>query len=102
MANTAQGEREPASWYIYIVRCADASLYTGIATDVQRRLAEHNAGSGARYTRSRRPVKLVHVENADDRSSAQRREHQIKQLPTADKRALINESMAEDSSSQQP
>ena len=68
-------------WAVYLVRCADGSLYTGVATDVARRIAEHNAGTGARYTRARGPVVLVHQEPAGDRSAAQRREAAIKRLP---------------------
>lgn len=79
------------SWQVYIVRCADDSLYTGIARDVERRIAEHNAdnGLGASYTRSRKPVTLVYQEAAADRSAASRREYQIKQLSRAEKLALV-------------
>ena len=79
-------------WYVYILRCADGSLYTGIATDVMRRLDEHKTGvrSAAKYTRARRPVKLVYQEPQDSRSAAARREYQIKQLPRAEKEALIS------------
>jgi putative endonuclease len=79
------------SWQVYIVRCADDSLYTGIARDLERRIAEHNAdkGPGASYTRSRRPVTLVYREVAADRSAASRREYQIKQLSRVEKLALI-------------
>ena len=78
-----------APWHFYIVRCADASLYTGIATDVAVRVGEHNAGAGAKYTRSRLPVELVYTEEAADRSAALRREAAIKKLSASDKRALI-------------
>lgn len=78
------------SWAVYIVRCADATLYTGIAVDVERRIAQHNAGSGARYTRSRRPVVLVYVEEQPDRSVASKREWAIKQLARKDKERLIS------------
>jgi putative endonuclease len=77
-------------WYVYIVRCRDDSLYTGVARDLQQRLSQHNQGKrGARYTRSRRPVELVYQETAPDRSTAQRREYQIKQLSAQQKRTLI-------------
>ncbi len=84
---------EPASapaWCVYMLRCADGTLYTGITTDVRRRIAEHNGegGPGARYTRSRRPVQLVYVEAAANRAEASRREAAIKQLDRADKLAL--------------
>src|SRR6185369_11443765 len=75
-------------WAVYLVRCADGSLYTGEATDVARRVAQHNAGTGARYTRARRPVALVHQEPAADRPAALRREWALKQLPRAQKERL--------------
>ncbi len=78
------------AWQVYIVSCRDDTLYTGITTDLIRRLAEHNSGkNGARYTRSRRPVTLVFSEPAASRSAAAQREWQIKQLTTAQKMALI-------------
>ncbi|MCK5725923.1 MAG: GIY-YIG nuclease family protein [Thiotrichaceae bacterium] len=76
-------------WFVYILRCADKSLYTGITTDIQRRLKEHNGVGGARYTRSRQPVILVYQESADCRSSASQREYAIKQLSKKQKEALI-------------
>jgi uncharacterized protein (TIGR02453 family) len=76
-------------WFVYILRCADGSLYTGIARDPERRLAEHNGKRGAAYTRARRPVRLVYQEGAPDRSSASRREWAIKQLHRTEKLALI-------------
>ena len=69
-----------SDWYVYMLRCADESLYTGIATDIEARVAKHNTGKAAKYTRSRRPVVLVYQETAADRSTAQRREAEIKQL----------------------
>ncbi len=80
----------PAAWFVYLLRCADGTLYTGITTDIDRRLAEHNGegGLGARYTRSRRPVELAYVEPADCRAAAARREASIKQLDRARKLAL--------------
>lgn len=76
------------SWTVYIVRCADQTLYTGIARDVASRVAEHNAGRGAKYTRGRVPVELVYTEHAESRSAAQRREREIKRLRPIVKRAL--------------
>lgn len=69
-------------WFVYVVRCADDTLYTGITTDTQRRMDEHNAGapSGARYTRNRRPVTLAYVESAANRGVATQRERAIKKL----------------------
>ncbi|MFB6219481.1 MAG: GIY-YIG nuclease family protein [Halobacteriaceae archaeon] len=74
--------------HVYVVACADGSYYTGYTTDVARRLAEHNAGEGAKYTRGRTPVELVHVEAFERRSAALRREHEIKQLDPEAKAAL--------------
>lgn len=74
--------------YVYIVECADGSLYTGYTTDVERRVAEHDAGDGAKYTRGRTPVTLVHTEEYDTRSEAMSREYEIKQLSHEDKRQL--------------
>ena len=76
-------------WAVYIVRCADNTLYTGIARDIESRLAQHNSGKAAKYTRSRLPVELVFREDAADRSAALKREHAIKQLSTEEKRALF-------------
>lgn len=78
-----------AEWYVYIVQCADRSLYTGVATDVVARVATHNAGKGAKYTRGRRPVRLVFQEWAGTRGAALRREIAIKRLAAAAKRALV-------------
>lgn len=77
-----------ACWWVYVVRCADGSLYTGVARDLAARIAAHNAGRGARYTRGRGPVTVIHQEPASDRASAQRREAAIKRLPAAAKAAL--------------
>ena len=79
------------AWSVYIVRCADGTLYTGIATDVAARIAAHNRGSGAKYTRSRVSVELVYQEPAHDRGAAQKREHEIKRLAPEAKRALIDQ-----------
>lgn len=79
-----------ATWFVYMLRCADGTLYTGITTDIDRRLAEHNGegGVGARYTRSRRPVVLAYSELASSRAEASRREAAIKQLDRTRKLAL--------------
>ena len=76
-------------WYVYILRCADNTLYTGITTDPQRRLQEHNDGIGAKYTRGRGPLTMVHCESADSYSAALRREYAIKQMPRAQKEKLF-------------
>lgn len=66
--------------YCYIVECADGTFYTGWTTDLEQRVADHNAGRGSRYTRLRRPVKLVYFEHLSNRSEAMRREAQIKRM----------------------
>lgn len=75
--------------YVYILRCADGTLYTGSTTDLDRRLAAHNSGKGAKYTRSRRPVEMVYHEERADWSDALRREAEIKKLTRKEKLALI-------------
>jgi putative endonuclease len=76
--------------YVYVLRCADDTLYTGYTTDVERRVAEHDAGEGAKYTRGRTPVELVHVESFDSKSGAMSREYEIKQWSRAEKEQLID------------
>jgi len=76
-------------WYVYIVKCSDSSLYTGVTTDIKRRIDEHNAGKGASYTRARAPVSLVHNETHPDQSRALRREAEIKGWPRNKKLSLI-------------
>jgi putative endonuclease len=75
--------------FVYIVRCADGTYYTGWATDVARRLADHNAGRGGRYTRSRRPVTLIYREEVPDRQAAMRREATIKAYTRKRKERLV-------------
>jgi len=77
--------------YVYVLRCSDDSLYTGYTTDVQRRVEEHDAGEGAKYTRGRTPVELVHVESFASKSAAMSREYEIKQFSRARKERLIEE-----------
>lgn len=77
------------NWQVYIILCKDNSLYTGITTAVQRRFAQHLAGTGAKYFRGHSPLKLVYLEDGHDRSSASRREAEIKKLRPKDKRRLI-------------
>ena len=79
-------------WYTYIVKCSDNSLYTGITTDLERRVNEHNSSNkGAKYTKTRRPVKLVYNETHTDRSSSSKRESVIKKLSRTDKLKIIHE-----------
>lgn len=80
------------SWQVYILRCSDGTLYTGIAKDIDKRLDEHNSSAyGAKYTSGRRPVELVYSEPAASRSEAARREYQIKKMRLSAKIALIAE-----------
>jgi predicted GIY-YIG superfamily endonuclease len=79
-----------ARWFVYILRCGDGSLYTGISTDVAQRVATHNAGRGARYTRPRLPVTVVHVERKRSRSTALKREAAIKALSRTEKLNILN------------
>jgi predicted GIY-YIG superfamily endonuclease len=77
------------TWYVYLLRCGDGTLYAGATTDVESRLAAHGKGKGARYTRGRGPLALVHCERHQDRSAALRRERELKRLRRADKLALL-------------
>ena len=77
--------------WVYMLRCADGSLYTGWSTDVERRLARHRSGKGSRYTASRLPVELVYEAAMDDRSAARREEARIKALDRRAKLALVDE-----------
>lgn len=95
-ARTGQGKQRrspPASgrWFVYLLRCGDGSLYTGITTDVRRRCQQHNAGTASRYTRSRLPTRLVYQQIQPSRSTALQREAAIKKLSRSQKLALIRE-----------
>ncbi|MBQ2785667.1 MAG: GIY-YIG nuclease family protein [Oscillospiraceae bacterium] len=79
------------TWKVYILRCGDGSLYTGIAVDVQGRLAAHRSGKGAKYTRGRGPLELVYEEECPDKGTALKRELAIKALPREEKLKLIQE-----------
>lgn len=83
-------EKKSTIWFVYILRCADHSLYTGITTDLTRRCQQHNAGTGARYTRSRLPVRIEYHETQATRSLALKRELEIKAMSRVEKKALIN------------
>ncbi|ELZ19279.1 GIY-YIG nuclease family protein [Natrinema limicola] len=78
-----------AAHVVYVLECADGSLYTGYTTDLERRVAEHDAGDGAKYTRGRTPVELRYHERFDSKSAAMSREYEIKQLPRAEKEQLV-------------
>ena len=78
------------SWFLYVVQCSDGSLYTGVTTDIERRIREHNGSKrGAKYTCSRRPVKLVYVKDCRDRSEALREEYRFKSLSRKEKLKII-------------
>jgi len=84
-----KASRSGDEWFVYMVRCAGGSLYTGITKNVKRRCQQHNAGTASRYTRSRRPVRLVYQEVHPDQSSALKREAAIKAKTRQDKLAII-------------
>jgi len=75
--------------WVYVLECSDGSFYTGYTTDVERRVAEHDAGEGAKYTRGRTPVELVHSERFETRSAAMSREYEIKQFGRTEKERLV-------------
>ena len=75
--------------HIYVLECCDGTYYTGYTTDVERRVAEHDAGDGAKYTRGRTPVELRHTESFESKSAAMRREYELKQLSRAEKESLF-------------
>lgn len=83
-------EEGAVTWTVYMLECADGSLYTGITNDLDRRLAEHEAGKGARYTKGRRPFRLVYRETCQGRAEASRRETAIKSLDRAKKLLLFS------------
>ena len=79
------------TWWVYLLRCKDNSLYAGVTTDIDRRTGEHNNSKlGAKYTRARRPVSLAYLEQADDKSTACKREYQIRQLTKLKKEQLVS------------
>lgn len=83
-----------SSWYVYIVRCADSSLYIGITPNIEKRIALHNSGKGAKYTSGRGPVELLYNETHHDRSTATKREIELKKLSRKEKETLIAEAVA--------
>jgi putative endonuclease len=85
----ASSVRRRAVHHVYVLSCADGTYYTGYTTDVDRRVAEHDAGEGAKYTRGRTPVDLIHVEDYETRSAAMSREAEIKQLSRTEKESLV-------------
>ncbi|HIJ42247.1 MAG TPA: GIY-YIG nuclease family protein [Deltaproteobacteria bacterium] len=86
-------ENETVTWYVYMLICRDETIYTGVTTDPKKRLAEHNSGvNGAKYTRSRRPVSMVYLEEVPSRSDAASREYRLKRLSRQQKLRLIQSS----------
>jgi putative endonuclease len=81
-------------YYVYILQCADDTLYTGVTKDLEKRLAQHNSGRGARYTRGRLPVTLVYQEESSSIKSAMEREREIRRLPRSQKQKLIEKGQA--------
>ena len=84
-----KNKKSDATWFVYLMRCADNSLYTGITNDLPRRLEQHNAGTASRYTRSRLPVVLVYREPQENQSHALKRELAVKALSRQEKESLI-------------
>lgn len=79
------------SWSVYILKCGDGSLYTGITNDLSKRIEAHESGSGAKYTKGRGPFKLLYTETCEDRSAASKREMEVKSFSREDKLALCNQ-----------
>jgi putative endonuclease len=86
----ASASSDESHWFLYILKCSDGTLYTGITNDLTRRTQRHNDGKGARYTRTRRPVTLVYYETCESRSAALIREAAVKSLPSSKKRDLAS------------
>ena len=82
----------PKTWYLYVLQCSDGTYYTGVTTDMKRRLYEHNnSNRGSKYTRARRPVKLIYFSEHESRSFAQKAEHRFKKLTRTQKQGVIDE-----------
>lgn len=89
MAAMSDANEPPSrTWYCYLLACADGTIYTGITNDLARREAMHNRGTASKYTRARRPVRIIWSEPQPDRAAASRREARVRRLPAAGKRAL--------------
>lgn len=89
MKDEEKGGKPGSPYWVYILRCSDGTLYCGITSDRNRRLAQHNRGTASKYTRSRRPVEMVWSEEAEDKSAALKRELEIKALSREEKLSLI-------------
>jgi predicted GIY-YIG superfamily endonuclease len=89
MRSQIKTERPARRWHLYILQCSDGTLYTGITNDLARREAQHNSGTASRYTRSRRPVQIVHQEPCRNRSYALKKEYAVKSLSRKEKEEFI-------------
>ena len=90
--DSEEAAKQPSQWYVYLMRCADNSLYTGVTTNPERRVREHNGkvkGKGAKYTKHRSPVEVIYTEKYPDRSSCSKREYQVKSMSRKDKVKMI-------------
>ena len=90
MTGQTETETGAGDHYVYVLECADGTFYTGYTTDPERRVEEHDAGEGAKYTRGRTPVELRHVETFESRSAAMSREYEVKQLSRSEKERLVS------------
>ncbi len=90
MSASKKAKKKPSRWLLYILKCSDTTFYTGITNDLQRRIERHNDGSASRYTRSRRPVKLIYFERCRNKSSALKKECAVKSLSRVEKEKYIN------------
>lgn len=88
-------QKKTNAWWVYILKCADGTLYTGITNNIEKRIQKHNQGVGAKYTRSRAPVHLLYSEQFENRSEASQREYSIKQLSLKQKKELVSETKSE-------
>lgn len=82
-------EKPESKWYLYVLECSDGTYYTGISNDIPRRVAMHNAGTASRYTRARRPVKIIHRKRCRSRSDALKKEYALKQLTREEKEGYL-------------
>jgi putative endonuclease len=87
-------KRRPAKWFLYVLRCADDTFYTGVTNDLERRCRQHNAGSASRYTRGRTPVTLIYQQEFSSRGLAQRHEAHVKALSRRQKEVYIQKTVA--------
>jgi len=85
-------KKKTPGWFLYILKCRDSTFYTGITTDLDRRLDQHNDGTASRYTRSRKPVTMVYSETCDDHSAALKRECAVKKLTREEKELMVKKS----------